>query len=352
MASINQLEDEGSVIGYRPYLEYNKNNQQDDDALKIDTVSVSDTVSNLDKTGTIQYSNAVSTLSETHPSVVVSNLNNTISNLSALIDDLTKAFKQGDWTEYKDISLFISGLESGNNEYTDKFLHYHSSNPNGSVIPELISYIQDSKYRVQELISTLNELFYGQYNITQQEAEEIDKANIAQLKLNEETGQSGKNNYFAVSSDALLCRLINAHSYGVSKKGVDIAASGLSPDKSFNTSVVEDVLYDLYANVNNELTARHQTYSIQNNISVMKQSLYRYYSDRRNVIQLLKLFLDSRQSVIIGRKLIDKEQVLKNTTLNIARALKANEQYMKNIASLENEKRYIMDVYRKFNYRS
>lgn len=348
MSSINQLADEGSVIGYRPNLQYNK--ELNGQGKVNSSQNGQNSSQNTDKTGKISYSSAVSALAEFNPSATIQKLESSTSILTSFIDKLTEAFKRGKWNEYDDISMLLTSIESGNTEFSEDFVKYHSSNPNGSIIPELIMEIQDSKIRVQELIKTLKELFYGQDSITADEAAEKDSARLKQLKTYEELGQTEKNNYLAVAMDAFLCKNISIYSYGVNKKASKLAKIGTGKADSFATDTDRSIVAGLYDEINQEIANRKQTYEVQNSAFVVQQALYNYYRKRKEAIQLCCLFTDSSESAIIGNRLVKKQQELDEAVANITRALKANEQYMSKLAELESEKSFLMNVYQRFSY--
>lgn len=346
--SINQLADEGSVIGYRPNLQYVKEKNGDGEANSGDISAQN--AENLDKTTEISYSSAVQSFIESNPSSTISKLKDSISYINNLVDGLTKAFQEGDWDNYGDISMLLGALESGNSEFYNKFVEYHSKNPGASIIPEIIVELYGQKSRVQTLIQIVKELFYGKDNISLEECAEYDTAHIQQIKTYEELGQEEKINYLAVAMDAMLCRNIGMHSYGINKKASKLAKIGTSPDDSFVSTTGRDTVTSLYDEINAEIDSRKQTYKTQNDVAVVQQALYNYYNKRKATILVSSLFAESNENIALGRRLTVKQDELHEAIANVARAVKSNELYLSKMAELEYEKRFLMNVYSRFNY--
>lgn len=345
---INQLADEGSVIGYKPELEYKKelNNEHG-----LDNASTPEENANRLNQSTLKsYSAAVQAFIESSPSSTIGKLEDTVHYLQDLTDKLTQSFKDGNWDEYNDISMLMMSLESGNAEFYDEFVKYHSTHLNASIIPELIMELYGQQHRVETLISTMKELFYGKDNIALEECVEYDTAHIQQIKTYEELGQTEKINYMAISMDAMMCHTIGMHSYGLNKKAIALAKIGTDPNDSFTSNTGRDTITELYEEINTDIANRKHTYETQNSIEVVQQALYNYYNKRKASILVASLFSESNESIPMGRRLQAKQSELNDAVANIARAIKSNELYISKLTELEYEKRFLMDVYSRFNY--
>ena len=345
---INQLADEGSVIGYRPNLEYKKELNGQGEVQSSQTAE--ENAENLQEYTLKDYSLAVQAFIESNPSSTISKLEDSVDYLKNLTDKLTEAFQSGSWDDYSDISMLLMSLENGNQEFYEEFVEYHSTHINGSIIPELIVELYGQESRVQTLISTMKELFYGKDNISLEECVEYDTAHIQQIKTYEELGQTEKVNYLAVAMDALACRTIGMHSYGINKKAANLAKIGTDPDDSFTSTTGRDTILELYGEINSDIADRKQTYETQNAVEIVQQTLYNYYNKRKSAITVSALFAESQESIPIGRRLQVKQTELDEAVANIARAIKANELYMSKLTELEYEKSFLMNVYSRFNY--
>ena len=91
---INQLNDDGAVIGYKPDLQYKKDR----------TVASSNTdTARTNYSGSITYTDTLSGFKDSCPSQALTDIAYVTENLKKLVDKLAKAFKNGNWDKYNDI---------------------------------------------------------------------------------------------------------------------------------------------------------------------------------------------------------------------------------------------------------
>ena len=183
---INQLNDDGAVIGYKPDLQYKKD--------RTETSNI-DNTARTNYSGSVTYTDTLSEFKDNCPSQALSNIEYVNQNLKKLIDKLSKAFKNNNWNKYNDISTLLNAVENNSNEYIQDFVDYHFNNIAGSIVPELIQDIHDIYTRLNTLDKLLKELYYGDENISLDKAKEIDKTYISKMELYELSNDKSKINY-------------------------------------------------------------------------------------------------------------------------------------------------------------
>lgn len=344
--SINQLEDDGAVIGYRPTLQYNKEISSKNNA------DVSKKTSATDYSGNITYSDTINSFSNNLPSTALSNIDYVTQNMRLLIDKLSSAFKRGDWNQYDEISSLLSALNEDNSEYIEKFINYHKDNIIGSIIPELIETIHNTEQRLQTLSDTLKELYYGDKNLTTEEAKDIDKAYLEKIKSYEVSKENAKINYLALAYDSILNRSINMYAFSANEQAIDVSDVIIVSDGSSTDSSKSSLIEKMFNEVNEEIDARKSSYNKQQSVEIMKKTLYNYYSKRKELIELYDLFANNNESIFIGRKVQSYQTQIDDAIININRNLVGNQYFLSEIVKLENEKHFLKNIYATFNYNS
>ena len=266
---VNQLEDDGAVTGYKPTLEYNKNSNINNTSEKEEQSSSSDT----DYSGNITYSQTLTNFKNNLPSTALSNLDFAIESMKSLIDTLSHSFKKGNWGEYSNISSLINAVDNNNKEYIDAFINAHKYNIGGSIIPELIGNIYDSKERLEALQAILKELYYGDENLPTEKAIEYDNAHVHRLEKYEQS-DSSKINYLAIMYDARLNRSVSIHAFDTNDKAISLSDIIYSNDNSKGNTSQYSLVKKLYDEVNDEIDYRSTSYDNQQSIEIMKKTLY------------------------------------------------------------------------------
>lgn len=344
--AINQLEDDGAVIGYKPTLQYKKENNINTDT--EDKKSSSTT----NYSGKIKYSNALNSFSNNTPSIALNNIDYTMENMKLLIDKLASAFKNGNWNQYGEISSLLSAIESNNQEYISNFIDYHKNNITGSIVPELIGEIYNTKQRLKTLSNILKELYYGNSHITTEEAKEIDKAYLQKLQSYETSNEVAKINYLTLSYDSILNRSVNMYSFSANEQIINIADVIVASDDSSTDSSKSSIIQKLFSEVNDELNCRKKSYNEQQSVEIMQKTLYNYYSKRQEILDLYDLFSENKDSVFIGNKILSCQKQVNDAITNINKTFAGNQYYLSEMAKLEREKHFLMNIYASFNYNS
>lgn len=340
---INQLEDDGAVIGYKPNLEYSKSNDKKVKSVKEEQKSSSKT----DYSGKNTYSSTLTNFKNNSPSVTLSNLDFAIESMKSLIDTLSSSFVKGNWGEYGDISSLINAVNNNNKEYIDNFINAHKYNINSNIVPELIGKIYDSKERLKELQSILKKIYYGDENLPTEKAKEWDEAYIHQLRVHEQTDFS-KINYLALMYDARLNRSISIHAFDVNEKAISLSEIiNIKDDSSGNTSQYS-LIKKLYDEINDEIDYRSSSYDNEQNIEIMEKTLYNYYNKRQELIELYNLFSENPNSVFIGNKANEYKLYVDETIKNINSVFVGYQFYLKEINNLEQEKQHLINIYASF----
>ena len=343
---INQLDDDGAVIGYRPTLQYNKDINSKKEAEESKNSSATD------YSGNITYSETVNSFGNNLPSTALSNIDYVTQNMRILIDKLASSFKNGDWNQYGEISSLLSALESNDEEYIEKFINYHKYSITGSIIPELIETIHNTEQRLQILGSVLKELYYGNENLTTEEAKEIDKAYLEKIKSCENSKEDSKINYLAISYDSILNRSVNMYTFSANEQAIDISDVIIASDNSTSDSSKSSLIKKLFNEINEEIDSRKCSYNEQQSVEIMSKTLYNYYSKRNELIELYDLFSNNNESVFIGRKIQSYQKQVDNAITNVNRSFVGNQYFLSEVAKLEREKYFLKNIYATFNYNS
>lgn len=342
--AINQLDDSGAVIGYRPTLEYKKEDNSKS--------GIKDTTAKTDHSGKVNYSETLNSFANNLPSSSIKNIDFSINNMKTLVDKLAASFTNGNWNQYGEISSLLSAVENNNEEYIANFIKYHKDNITGSIVPELIGTIYNTKQRLEVLKDTLKELYYGQSNLTLEEIEDIDKAYLQKVQSYESSGEIEKINYLALSYDSSLNRSVSIYAFGANKKAIDIA-NVITKSDDFTTNQSQSSLIEkLFGEVNDEIDYRKMSYDEKQNIEIMQKTLYNYYDRRKDIIDLYELFSKNMESPFIGNKVSEYKRQVSDAITNVNRAFVGNQYYLSEIAKLEQEKHYLMNIYSTFNYNS
>lgn len=344
--SINQLEDDGAVIGYKPTLQYNKEGKSDVNAEDAKSSSATD------YSGKVTYSEAINSFSNNLPSAALSNIDYVTQNMRLLIDKLASSFKNGDWNQYGEISSLLSAVESNNEEYITNFIEYHKDKITGSIVPELIGLIYSTEQRLQILSGVLKELYYGQSTLTTEEAKEIDKAYLEKLKSYEASGQKAKINYLALSYDSILNRSVKMYAFSANEQAIDIADVLIVSDNSSTDSSKASLIQKVFGEVNQELDYRKYLYDEQQSVEIMKKTLYNYYSKRQELIDMYDLFSQNNESIFIGKRIQVYQEQIDDAVTNVNRSFVGNQYFLSEMVKMEREKYFLKNIYASFNYNS
>lgn len=341
--NVNQLNDDGAVIGYNPILEYKKETNNSVEPGE-QTNSSGNSQSNY------KYSDTLNGFLENTPGKTINNLENTMKNITFLIDSLSKSFNNGNWNQYGQISSLLSAIESDNQEYIQKFVEYHRNFISGSIIPELIKELYDEKVRIRTLRDVLSTLYYGKSNYTLEEIKEKDESYTKQLRSFEESGDINKINYVAITYDSMVNRSTSLYSFTVNEKVISIADVINQKDNSSTNMSRYMSIKNLYDEINDEINYRRASYDKEQSVEIMGKTLYNYYNKRQALLEVYDLFNENPDSIFFGRKIEDFQEELNNAVINVNRAFVGNQFYLNEIANLEKEKKILMDIYETLNY--
>ena len=342
--SVNQLVDDGAVIGYRPTLQYSK----DKKANAEDSKSSSAT----NYSGKVTYSEAINSFSNNLPSDTLDNIDYVMQNMRLLIDKLASSFQNGDWSQYGDISSLLSAVESNNEEYINNFIAYHKDKITGSIIPELIGLVHDTEQRLQVLSDILKELYYGQSTLTTEETKEIDKAYLEKIKSYEANGQQEKINYLALSYDSILSRSAKMYAFSANEQVIDVADVLTVSDNSSTDSSKSSLVQKLFGEVNQDLEYRKSSYDEQQSVEIMQKTLYNYYSKRQELIDIYDMFSQNSDSIFIGQRIQTYQSQIDDAVANINRSFVGNQYFLSEMVKMEREKYFLKNIYATFNYNS
>lgn len=341
---INQLGDDGAVIGYQPNLQYKKD--------KTNTVTEDKSSSVTDYSGKIQYTDTLNGFSNNLPSTSLSNIDYAIENMKILIDQLASSFQNDNWNQYGEISSLLSAINSNDVNYINDFIESHKNSITGSIIPELIGIIYNTKNRLEVLNMTLKELYYGDSQLTTEEAKEIDNTYLEQLKKYEINGEAEKINYLALTCDSELNRSVNMYVFSVNGKAIDIADIVITSDTSSSDSSKSNLIQKMFNEVNDAINYRNTSYDTQQSVEIMQKTLYNYYDKRQEIIELYDLFNENQESIFIGSKIQNYTTQFDDVISNINKTFVGNQYYLSEMVKLEHEKHFLKNIYATFNYNS
>lgn len=341
----DQLYDNGAVIGYKPKLEYQKKKDSSFDE------SSSSEVDNASEQK-ITYSNTLTSFINNSPSMAIENLDFAIESMKTLIDQLSKAFTKGDWNQYGNISSLLSAIESKNNDYIQKFIDYHKDKLDGSIVPELIGLIYDTETRLEILDKLLKTLYYGQESITTEEAKAIDKSYVAKLKSFEVAGETEKINYMALAYDSLLSKSTSMYSFGVNEKAINITEI-VDKKQDIHSDVSKlSLVQKLFNESNQGIKSREEAYKSQQDVEIIRKTLYNYYEKRKSLIEVYSLKSDAPDSDFVNQKAIEYAKEVEIAIENINRVYGGNQQHLEQMEQLESEKYFLLNIYGNFSYNS
>ena len=342
---INQLKDDGAVIGYRPNLQYNKD-------IKSEKAEGAKQSSATDYSGKVTYSETINSFKNNLPSTSLKNIDYVLENMKLLIDKLASSFETGNWKQYGEISSLLSAIENNDEEYITNFIEYHKNNITGSIVPELIGLIHNSTQRLQILSNVLKELYYGNTNLSTDEANQIDTAYLNKVKAYETGGNASKINYLALSYDSILNRSVSMYTFGANEQVIDIADIILISDNASTDSSKENLVQKLFNENNQDINYRQTTYDEQQSVEIMQKTLYNYYSKRQEMIELYDLLNTNSNSILIGQRIQNYQQQFDDAITNINRSFVGNQYFLSEMVKLEREKYFLKNIYASFNYNS
>ena len=343
---INQLQDDGAVIGYRPTLQYVKERKSDTAAEDSKSSSASD------YSGKVAYSETIKGFSNNLPSTSLSNIDYALENMKTLIDKLASSFKKEQWNQHGEISSLLSAIENHDDEYINNFIEQHKDNITGSIVPELIGIIYSTQQRLHVLMDTLKELYYGQPSLSIEEAKQIDKAYLDKIKSYETSDMAEKINYMALSYDSVLNRSVNMYAFGANEQAINIADVLVTSDNANADASKRSFVQKVFDEVNSDIDYRQTAYNQQQSVEIMQKTLYNYYNKRQEMIDLYDLLSDNQESTFIGQRILSYQQRLDNALTNVNRSFVGNQYFLSEIVKLEREKYILKNIYASFNYNS
>lgn len=338
------LMDDGAVIGYKPNLEYKKEMNNRKEAVENNTASV---FSFADDT---QYSQAITSFENCMPSKALIILDSTVNFINSLIENIVPLFNKGKNGDYSDIAALLTSLRYGNKEISDSFIKYHFDEISGSHVPEIIGELFETSQRIEILSSTLKELFYNDSHITIEDASEKDNTLLKNMKEYEIYGNTHKINYVAVAYDSIVGRSVIVYGNQIKEATSRLSDILFERDDICINPIKMPSVKRLFSELNDEITYRKDVYCHQQSVEIMQKTLYNYYYNREELLDLYELFSGSNGSVAFGSKIQRKQTHMRHVLEEITRSYSGNKYYLDEISKLEAEKCYLRDIYANSNY--
>ena len=335
---INQLSDDGAVIGYQPNLHYDKGKKTN--YVQAQNGSGDPSVSQIVENHTACFGSFVNNT----PSKTLGVLDFVTNSMQKTIDKLSKSFHQGKWNQYNDISTLLTAMENGDKELIREFVDFHKYNIQGDIVPELMETVYKTKERLETIKTTLKELYYGNANIAKEEYEEIDMAYVEKIRQYENAGEFCKINYAAISYDSTLNCSISNYAYSANKKCIAIAGIVKKTDNKTSNESMLPTVEKLYKEVNHDIKSREDSYELQQNVEIVQKTLYNYYNKRQELINLYDLLGDS-ESTYLSRKTSSYQSCVDEAISNVNRTFIGNQSYLSELEKIESEKHFLLNIY-------
>ncbi len=350
---INQIDDNGAVIGYQPYLSYNKDLNKADSSKAISSVETDNDEDNTVKEPVSSsvisspYSKTLEALKNNLPSKTLKDILYSKDTIRNLIDGLSKAFKANKLDDYNNISSLVNAIDVKDDEYINNFINNYN-NISSTTVPEIIGNLYDALKRQEEIYSLLKHMYYGTDNKEQEDYNQIDIDYIRHLQ-EYEISNPNKINYLAIAYDSKLNKIVSYYCYGLNKSCLN--AFNIKHSIEFNKSnslnnTTSNVLKDIYSDVNNKISLRKNNMSLYNNVGLTKKAVYNYYSKRNDLISLYNLIIDNDCNMFIGDTILKYKDRLDNVLVNVAKSLYGYAYNMDKLNDLIQYKTNIMSIYK------
>lgn len=378
---LNQLEDNGSVIGYKPDLTYTKERTATGEAISDEKQE------NLLDSGkdTTVYSKTLSSFEDNLPSKLLDDIEYVKNNIKRLQKQLAKRFREeqqqqninpfsggntsdndpfathdhgnypylpdsGDqngenipYNPYNNIDNLINSNED--NDYRKEFEDYYDR-IDGSVIPALINQLDDLSGKLDSLGRNIGDLYYNFPDISVPEATKIDNSYLVEMKLREREGRNAGINYMALSYDSILNKSISMNVFRDNRNAIKVAKVIDSHDNTPATSKDMNIIKTMFAEIEDLLDTRARGYKRQDDDKMIQKSLYNYYEKRKNLNDLYNLQTKAPNNVFLGRKVQNYAEKLTESIRDVNRVLMYNQNYLDKITDLEKEKYDVQKIYK------
>ena len=378
---LNQLEDNGSVIGYKPDLTYTKERTATGEAISDENQE------NLLDSGkdTTTYSKTLSSFEDNLPSKLLDDIEYVKNNIKRLQKQLAKRFREEQqqqninpfsgentsdndpfaphdhgnypylpdsggqnggnipYNPYNNIDNLINSNED--NDYRKKFEDYYDR-IDGSVIPALVNQLDDLLGKLDSLGRNIGDLYYNFPDISVPEATEIDNSYLVEMKLREREGRDAGINYMALSYDSILNKSISMNVFRDNRNAIKVAKVIDSHDNVPATSKNMNIIKTMFAEIEDLLDTRARGYKRQDDDKMIQKSLYNYYEKRKNLNDLYNLQTKNPNNVFLGRKVQDYAEKLTESIRDVNRVLMYNQNYLDKITDLEKEKYNVQKIYK------
>lgn len=377
---LNQLEDNGSVIGYKPDLTYTKERTATGEAIPDENQE------NLLDSGkdTTVYSKTLSSFEDNLPSKLLDDIEYVKNNIKRLQKQLAKRFRDEQqqqninpfsentldndpfaphdhgnypylpgsggqngenipYNPYNNIDNLINSNED--NDYRKEFEDYYDR-IDGSVIPALINQLDDLLGKLDSLGRNIGDLYYNFPDISVPEATKIDNSYLVEMKLREREGRNAGINYMALSYDSILNKSISMNVFRDNRNAIKVAKVIDSHDNAPATSKNMNIIKTMFAEIEDLLDTRARGYKRQDDDKMIQKSLYNYYEKRKNLNDLYNLQTKNPNNVFLGRKVQDYAEKLTESIRDVNRVLMYNQNYLDKITDLEKEKYDVQKIYK------
>lgn len=270
-----QLFQDAEVIAYRPSLEQQK-------SVRTDTASSPEEVAS-------KATSALASFLQNKPSSTLMALMSTLDDAETILSFLAKTLAD-DSIEGMSFESYKTALSQGDLASAIPYVEAHRDNIEGKTAVEAHQAIFGAVKELRELKRIQSTLFYGDENITKEQAVAKDQAYESRLLEFEKEEDSPKVNYLALSVDAVLGKTITGYSQVLSSYTKELAS--LVTDASFyspvtKTLAVDDTIVTLFRDVNEKNLSDQEGVARQTKQQVLPRSIYQLVEKRNEVNRML-----------------------------------------------------------------
>ena len=355
---LRQLDNDTNVIGYKPILEYKKERTATGEAITSDTYIDGDK-------NTVPYSKTLQGFAENLPSKVLQDIDYVLKNIARLKNKLANKFNEDETlknnpyddlsdiidtdinnnikNQLNDINQLVRTSKTGNEDFAQQFERKYD-HENGSVIPALINHLNKLSYELENLSKSMKELYYGDTNITTQDAQNLDQEYLNNLRVCELKDKKNQINYLTLSFDAILNKTVSYSVFQNNKSAIKVAKVIDSQDEAELTQNDMDVITQMYNEIDKELKICARGYMRNEEQQLTQKAMYNYYEKRKILNDTYTLARKNQESKFLHRKCTKLSNDLTDAIKNVNRVLLYDQNYFNKITDLEKEKYIIQKL--------
>ena len=283
-----QLFQDAEVIAYRPSLEHQKSVRTETTASPEETTS--------------KLTGALASFLQNKPSSTLMALMSALADAETILSFLAKALAD-DTIAAMSFEAYKVALSSGDFSSALPYVEAHRDSIEGKTAVEVHQAIFGAVMELRELKRIQSTLFYGDENITKEQAVAMDQTYEHRLLEFEKEEDNPKINYLALSVDAVLGKTITGYSQVLS--GYTKSLASLVTDASFyapvtKTLAVDDTIVTLFQSVSEKNLSDQEGVVRQTKQQVLPRAIYQL-AEKRNEVNRILLAKDTLDHASLQR---------------------------------------------------